>query len=391
MKIAIIRGPGLSKWEMQIYEPLSRWFDLYGIGSTRPANDIAGITFPVKQLVCPAQLISFLPFIIPVSFRISGDTQWLTGFDRAVAGADLIHAVELRNGYSYQAVRAKEKGLVKAVTLSVYENIPFVGDGVNARRCIKEKVMTATDHFFAANEMAKQTLICEGVKKERISVVPQAINTAIFTPNLKAKKSVYKQLNFSPGDALVLGCGRMVWEKGIYDFVRAAAYIWQTGFTAGNGHIVRFVWVGDGPEKKKLWELILRLGLGNIVKLAGAGSYKQMPRFFQAADIFVLPSLPTHAWNEQFGGVLIEAMSCGLPVIASDNGGIVETVGKKGGVFVPPQDFHRLAQAIMRLVNDNKLREYMGGENRKRTKEKFGVTVVAEKIKNIWSQVLSTK
>ncbi len=388
MKIAIVRGPGLSKWEMQIYEPLSDWFEICGIGSTQPVNDISRITFPIKQLVCPLQFIGFLPFIIPVSFRVSGDTQWLMGFDQAVNGVDLIHAVELRNAYSYQAVRAKKKGLVKAVTLSVYENIPFVGDEINSRRRIKEEVMAFTDHFFAANDIAKQTLICEGVKKERISIIPQAIDTHIFKPNPYAKRILCQRLHFAPEDVVVLGCGRLVWEKGIYDFVRTAAYISQTHFTTGNGNTIRFVWVGDGPEKRRLSELVIRLGLSNLVKFVGLKSYKQMPQFYQAADIFVLPSLPTRIWNEQFGGVLIEAMACGLPIVGADNGGIGETLVQGGNIGIAPQNFYALSRAIIDLVRNPKSRRQIGKLNRQQAIEKYDIKVVALAIRSLWDEVL---
>src|SRR3989344_7694872 len=108
-KVAIVRGPGLSKWEMLVYEPLTQWFDLTAIGSTIPVNDIQNIQFPIRQLVCPTQYFASMPKLIPMMFTLFGDTQWLYGFEKAVAGFDILHSVELFNGYSVQAVRAKKK------------------------------------------------------------------------------------------------------------------------------------------------------------------------------------------------------------------------------------------------------------------------------------------
>ena len=68
------------------------------------------IAFPVKKLICLPQYFASTPKIIPIMFTLFGCTQWLYGFDNAVAGSDIIHSVELFNGYSLQAVRAKKKG-----------------------------------------------------------------------------------------------------------------------------------------------------------------------------------------------------------------------------------------------------------------------------------------
>lgn len=125
-KVSIIRGPSLSKWEMQIYEPLTKWFDIKGIGSTKPINDVSGINFPIEKLFCPGQYITKLPKTLTLSFKLFGDTQYLWGFENAVKGVDIVHSVELSNFYTLQAVRAKKKDLVKAVTLTVYENNPYV-------------------------------------------------------------------------------------------------------------------------------------------------------------------------------------------------------------------------------------------------------------------------
>src|SRR3989344_6597962 len=106
-KIAIVRGPGLSKWEMRVYEPLTEWFDLTAIGSTKPVNDTKNIQFPIKQLVCPAQYFASMPKLISIMYTLFGDTQWLNGFDKAVAGSDIVYSVEgfLLLFISYRAVQ----------------------------------------------------------------------------------------------------------------------------------------------------------------------------------------------------------------------------------------------------------------------------------------------
>ncbi len=392
-KVGIVRGPGLSKWEMRIYEPLEEWFDLTGIGSTRPGNDVSGITFPVKKLICPAQYFYWLPKLIPILYSTAGDTQWLLNFSQAVQGMRLLHAVELRNGYSLQAVRAKQAGLVEAVTLTVYENIPFTGDGYPRRKRIKEEVLAGVDHFLAANEMARQALLLEGASDERISVVSQSVDTHRFTPIHTSKtqhQKFRKQLGIGNNDYVVLSIGRMVWEKGWEDLLAAARRIFNVQGSMIKKRNVRFLCVGEGPTLGRYRELVVQLGLEKSVLFPGGIAYRDMPDIFRLADVFVYASLPTSVWNAQFGGVLIEAMATGLPIVGTLSGGTRDdTVGRDGGIFVQPQHFSRLADAILKLYREPGLGKNIGRRNRSVATRQYDTLVVAGQIKHIWEKVMS--
>lgn len=388
MKVAIVRGAGLSKWEMQIYEPLMEWFEILGIGSKKPVHDCGEINFPIKKLWCPAQHFSLLPKLIPLCFQLFGDTQWLWGFEKAIQGVTLIHSVELRNGYTLQAIQAKKKGLVKAVTLTVYENIPFLGDQYQAREMIKQEVIPLVDHFLAASEQAKDALLVEGVAKERISMVPQGIDTTIFRPKAKTEEvalvSLRERLGIKREDFVILSVGRLVWEKGWYDLLRAAAKV-----TKESKKNIKFLIVGSGPEEKSLQDFIHRVNLSQTVILTGPLPYQDMPDVFRLANLFVHATLPTRYWNEQFGRVLIEAMAAALPIVGTLSGSTKETVGSYGGVFVAPGQFSSLANAILNLMKNPKLLQKIGLRNRQVAVEKYDVRVVAKDIKTIWEKVLA--
>lgn len=389
--VAIARGPALSKWEMQIYEPLISSFNLRAIGSKNSVNDINRIKFPVKQLFCPGQFLTKLPKSVPLLFELAGDTQYLWGFDEAVKGCDVVHAVELRNYYSLQAVRAKKKGLVGAVTLTVYENIPYLFDNFQARKKIKQEVIAGTDHFLAINEAAREALIIEGVEEALISIVPQSVDTGEFRPAGKADYpsilKIRKKYQINQSDFLVLSVGRMVWEKGWFDIIPAAAYVKKH-----YGSKIKFLLVGEGKEKKRVKRLIKDADVSDIVNLTGVLPYSQMADVFRSADVFLYPSLPTPVWNAQFGGVLIEAMASGLPIVGTLSGGTRDdTVGADGGIFVQPQHFSGLADAIIRLYNRRELTRKIGQRNRKIAVEKYDTHVVAQKIKNIWLNVLNER
>ncbi len=385
-RVAIVRGPGLSKWEMQVYEPLMKWFDLTAIGSTRPINDIGNIKFPIKNLVCPAQYAP-LPKLIPMMFSIFGDTQWLAGFEKAVAGYDIIHSVELFNGYSAQAVRAKKKGLVKAVTVTIHENIPFTYSEYLAKMALKKEVITGADRFLAINEMSRDMLLLEGVDDKRISVIPQSVDAHAFRPPAKQDaeklKNLRKKYGLKPDDFVVLAVGRMVWEKGWYDLIPAALR------AAKDIKNVKFVFVGTGAERERLEIFSERLGLSETIVFT-ALPYNQMDSVFRMADLFAYPTLPTIRWNAQFGGgVLVEAMATGLPIVATLNGGVIDLVGREGGIFLQPQRFADLADAIIKFARDPKLCQQTGKRNRKTCLKLYGADVIAKQIKKEWEKILN--
>lgn len=114
--------------------------------------------------------------------------------------------------------------------------------------------------------------------------------------------------------------------------------------------------VGDGPEKEKLRAEIKRLGLESKIQLLG--KIDKPKKILKTWDLFVLPSL-----SETFGLVILEAFESGVPVIASNVGGLPELVqNEKTGLLVPPADSEKLAKAICYLLVEKKQRESLAKE-----------------------------
>jgi len=412
MRVAVVRGPSLNPWEMQAYEQLAYRVELLGVGSFGGHYDISQIRFPVKRLACVGEYLAYVPGGTKCLYQLVGDPQYLIGFDRVVEGYDIVHAAELRSAYSWQAVQAKRKGLVKAVTLTIYENIPLFMDDNQARLRLQSEVVRGVDHFLAINKQAKAALLIAGVEERKISIVGQGVDTRSFAPRKFQISNgkfqiLMKKYGIENDDFVVLSVGRMVWEKGWYDLIRTA---YKISLDCSNRMITRkfkFFFVGVGAERERMEKMVERLGLEQSVIFSGGIPYEYMPDVFRLADVLVLASLPTHNWNEQFGGVLIEAMATGLPVVATMNGGILQTVEEKlqgqlawmaggvtvgkGGIYVPPQDFSSLTSAILRLNQDQTLRERMGIRNRKRAVSEFDVKAVSKKVYEIWKNVLRTE
>ena len=157
----------------------------------------------------------------------------------------------------------------------------------------------------------------------------------------------------------MLSVGRLVWEKGHQDLLRAVAAIGK-GIAGPAVPGPAYSIVGDGPERSRLEAHARELGLAGSVEFRSV-SYDDMPRIYAEASCLVLPSLPDAAcslgpfgaprcfWEEQFGMVLAEAMAAGLPIVASSSGAIPEVTGG-AGVLVPPGDWLGLAGALTETV-----------------------------------------
>jgi len=174
-----------------------------------------------------------------------------------------------------------------------------------------------------------------GATADRLAIIPNSINLAVFQASRKSKDGRI---------CLYVGALRPI--KGVEYLIRAIPKVLKR-FPE-----TRFVLVGDGPDREKIARWIAAYGLSQSVELAGYVFHDRLPAYYQQADLFVMPSL-----NEAQGLVALEAMACGLPVVASQVGGIPEMIQDgHNGLLVPPKDSDALAGAIIRVLDDRTLR-----------------------------------
>lgn len=108
-------------------------------------------------------------------------------------------------------------------------------------------------------------------------------------------------------------------------------------------------------KKTNIENGLYKLHLTDCARLIGSYNYEMMPKIHNLVDIFVLPSIPTRYWQEQFGYVLVESMSCGKPVVTTTCGSIPEVVDN-AGVVVPTNDFISLYK-MYRRINSRREKE----------------------------------
>lgn len=209
-------------------------------------------------------------------------------------------------------------------------------------------------------------------------IIPSGVNFGRFDENssdlaLRAAGSIGQ-------DSPVVGMvGQLVSWKNHGDFIRAASCIRSV---AGG---VRFVVAGtdifdDNPAyRDELIELSKRFGLSDVVTFLGW--WDDMPGFYSSLSVLVHPAL-----GEPFGRVLVEAMGCGLPVVAYDCGGPSETVRDgKTGFLVPAGDWEALAERTCRILQDGNLRSELGAAAKKRARSRFGSDLTSHRMMQLYN------
>lgn len=190
-------------------------------------------------------------------------------------------------------------------------------------------------------------------------------------------------LRFSPppyrrdaGPLQLVCISRLIDRKGIDYLLTALAGL--------RDQDTRLVIIGTGAKEPQLRAMAIRLNLAEQVKFLGYRPNDEVCRHLCEADVFVLPTL-----SEAFANVLLEAMGCGLPVIASAVGGIPELVEERvNGLLVPPGDPDKLASAIARLARDPALRRQISRNNVARVRQRFTWANAAGQYQTIYAQAL---
>jgi glycosyltransferase involved in cell wall biosynthesis len=220
------------------------------------------------------------------------------------------------------------------LVVTAWETLPLRNAYRNVRtRPYAKDVLELTDRFLATTERAREALLLEGAAAERILVCPPGIDIDRFAAAREARPP-------DDGTHLILSAGRLVWEKGHQDLLRAVALLRLRG-----RYDVRALIVGEGPEGGHLKALAADLGLDEAVEFRAAVPYREMPAIYAQASCLVLASLPVRFWEEQFGMVLAEAMAGHVPIVASTSGAIPEVAGPAAD-YVAPGDWVGLANAL---------------------------------------------
>ena len=388
MRVALLRGDSLNRYEMQSYEPLLSEWELVAFTSWDNTFDLNGMRIPVRRLHAYTEFLR----ILPARLRRYGDYAVRHVLEihmpfvqlvRQLKGFDIVHTADAHYFYSYQAIQAKKRYDNKVV-VTQWENIPFLFERRRGARRRKQETLKHADAFVAITERAKEALILEGVPAGKIRVIPMGIDLFRFRPAAR-DAALAAALGIHSSDKVILYAGRLVRSKGLFELFYAFSRLLCD--LNGSGDAVKLVCVGSG-NALALKPMLLRLGLAERVIFAGNFSYDEMPKIHNLADVFVLPSVPTYRWQEQFGMVLVESMACGKPIISTMSGSIPEVVGD-AGVLVQPYDHLALYQALRKLLLDSSSRARLGQKGRARAEAHFDCRQVAMRLSEVYRSLFA--
>jgi glycosyltransferase involved in cell wall biosynthesis len=226
------------------------------------------------------------------------------------------------------------------------------------------------DYYIAPSNHIKSLLLNLGVSYDRIELIYNGVNVNFFTFNKQLER-----------DNLLLFVGRLDRAKNIETLLMSLKFVKKP---------VHLMMVGPPTSDRKYFKYVLSLAkhierrTGHKITYEGVKEQSDLVKLYQKSAIVILPSV-----REGLPMVVLEALSCGTPVVASNINGIREIITSyKNGILVPPFEVSKLAEAIIYLLENEDERKRIGLEGRKIVEKKFSASLMAKKHIHFYKKLL---
>ncbi|RJG50643.1 glycosyltransferase family 4 protein [Motilimonas pumila] len=237
------------------------------------------------------------------------------------------------------------------------------------------KMYQQCDHVIANSEFTQQELLKLGIKQSKIRLIHPGVNVERFQPSLPCA-DLKQQIQLQNDEFLLLSVGRLSRRKGFDTVIKALAHLKQQGIKA------RYALIGIGEDLHYLTELSQQLGVAEQVHFLGHVAVDDLPRWYNACNLFVMPNREVNGDTEGFGMVFIEAAACGKTAISGNIGGPPNAVlHEKTGLNVDGTDEHNLTRAILRLIENPELTQRLAQQARQRATQELSWQAVAQQTK----------
>jgi len=229
------------------------------------------------------------------------------------------------------------------------------------------RLLRYADRIITVCSQATAEALQAGIPESRIAQIPNGVDVQHFT--------------LSPGHAtagLITFVGRLDYMKGVHVLLEAFAMLIKQGLTA----FLQII--GDGPDREKLLRMTEILRITESVRFCGVS--EDVAGRLQASAVFVLPSL-----SEGLSNVVLEAMACGLPVVATRVGGTEELIENGiSGILVEPGRPEQLCEALQRVLNEEGFAKRLGAQARRRVETCFALPRVVDAYLDLYRELLGT-
>ncbi len=206
-------------------------------------------------------------------------------------------------------------------------------------------------------------------------IIPSGVDLRKFHPE------VQPVLKKRPKEKVVLFVGRLDKRKGLEVLIQALPLVKMRVAD------VRLVAIGKGARERECRQLVKRLGLEDVVEFIGGVDAERLPGYYRSADVYCSPALG----GETQGVVLLEAMACGVPVVASKIPGYDETIRDNiDGILFPLGDINALADCIVKVLTDEELRNRLIANGLKRVRD-YAWPIIAKKTLDYYQELLAIR
>lgn len=206
-------------------------------------------------------------------------------------------------------------------------------------------------HIVTVSEDLKKQIIKYGINKNKISIIKNGINP-IF--KIYDKEKSKKNQNISLEKQIILFIGHLIPLKGINFLIESLSLLKTNCF--------KLYIIGSGEEKNKLEKIIFEKKLSNHIEFVGNVNQSGLVHWYNAADVFCLPSL-----REGIPNVMLESLACGTPVVTTDISNNSDIINKSNGILIEPKNSIQLASALEKVLSNtwdrNKISESVNNFN----------------------------
>ncbi len=252
------------------------------------------------------------------------------------------------------------------------------------RLAMKKSAAVITISQYCAKELLSYGMRETEVSR-KLTVIPNGVDTTLFRPasSTDEREKLRARYGIGPEDQMLLFVGRLVSRKGVDVLLHSLALT----ISKGSALNPKLVVVGTGPLEKRLKEQAMRLGIWGRVVFTTVSRDEDLIQHYAASDLFVFPS-----YYEGFGIVLLEAMACGLPVLASNASAIPELVIEgETGSLVNPGDSIALSEKLIYLLKHSDLRIEMGKAARTLALANYDWNTIAQRTAAVFESVSNTQ
>lgn len=301
--------------------------------------------FEIFYLVPPILIYSFFYLL---KHRKNIDVIQTHGFNMAIVGAVL--------------------STIFRINFTVNTHVNFSFDKETFYSKVLRSILNMASKILVLTKGARNELAKIGVRKEKIVVYHQWIDTKLFKERDQALSR--KKTNLNLEKFIVLFTGRFIIPKGINLLLKASEIIKNN---------IQFVFVGSGELKDEIKKHTQK---NKSIYFVGKVERNMLPYYYSASDISIIPSIKsTNTYSEGIPRVMIEAFCCGRPVIATNTGGIKELLNDKVG-FTIQANINSIANTLEKVSKNKLLLRKMGKECKKYAKNEFSLEQNAEIIEN---------